>query len=171
MSSTQGQAELSQSKPPRGYSKPKSQRSPATGPLRQLASLQRSLTRFLDVIDAEAKQLDASSSDAHEIVENIRSLVKRRVFCSGGPLDPSVYQDNHSAFEEARTAENDGHEMYVYALERYQRRQVSDLDVSESDSDRSALVRRRREYISTLFAFQAQVKAIIDYLRERSSSS
>jgi len=46
---------------------------------------------------------------------------------------------------------------------------VMPLSVAEADSDRLALVQRRREYIPKLLAFQEQAKAILDYLAERSN--
>ena len=169
--STEGQAEPSRPRPPPGSSRPKRQRTPRNDLFRQLAALHLTLKTFLGVIDDDAQQLDSSSKDGHEMVESIRALAKQRVFCTAGPLDSSVYQENHKAFEDARKAENDGYEVYADALERYHRRRGRDLGVADSTSDKSALVDQRREYISTLCAFESQVSAILDYLRERSSKS
>lgn len=169
--STEGQAEPSRSRPPPGSSKPKRQRTPRNDLFRQLAALHLTLKTFLGVIDEDAQLLDSSSRDGHEMAESIRTLANQRVFCTAGPLDSSVYQENHKAFEGARAAENDGYEVYADALESYQGRRGRGLGVADSTSDKSALVDQRRKYISTLSAFEAQVSAILDYLRERSSSS
>ena len=55
-------------------------------------------------------------------------------------------------FRVARIAENDAHEIFAGDLERFRKRQRLNLGVVEADSDRCALVKRRRAYIATLLA-------------------
>jgi hypothetical protein len=141
-----------------------------TGALKNVAELESKLAAVVSVIVDNARTLDASSEDVHKIVEDLRRALKQEAFVPGGLLDPSIYRETYNSFEVTYAAENDMYEAYVDALERYERRRVRDLSVAESDSDRLALVERRREYIPTLLEFQEQVKAILDYLAERSSS-
>jgi hypothetical protein len=109
--------------------------------------------------------MDSSLEEAHNLVEGIW----RGVFGLGGALDSSQYKDAYQALRVEREAENDIHEVYAYALERYRKRQAKNLTVTESDSDRLALVRRRRDYIAKLLAFHHEVSALDTYLRGRSS--
>jgi hypothetical protein len=113
--------------------------------------------------------MDASLEDAHELTNNICSIVKQLVFDAHGPLDPSVNREDYDAFEGACVDENDMYEVYADDLKRYQKRQRKDLSVAESDSDRLALVRRRRVYIVALLAFQVQVSGILGYVRNELS--
>jgi hypothetical protein len=152
-----------------GSSSPKSRRSPHDGLIKQLAKLQSTLTDLLRPIDDDARLMDASLEDAHKLVQDIRSVMKQKVFGRGGPLDPSAYKDTFDAFERARVDENDMYEVYADDLERYEKRRRKDLGLAESDSDKLALVQRRRVYIPKLLAFQAQVSAILNYLRKRPS--
>ena len=89
------------------------------------------------------------------------------MFSPGGPLDPLVYKQAYDALIATRDAERDMYEVYANDLECYQERAVKGLRVAESDSDRLALVRRRRKYIPRLLAFHAQTTAILEHLRER----
>lgn len=138
--------------------------------LKRLARLQLTLTDLLDAVDDDAQWMDASMADAHRLVEELRSCAKQIVFSSHGSMN-SAFQRTCKAFAKTRIEENDACEVYFDALERYQRRRVKDLSVAESDSDKLALVRRRRDYISKLLAFQAKASAILDKLSERSSSA
>jgi hypothetical protein len=140
-------------------------------PIRQLADLQSILTDLLGAVDGDPRSLDASSERAHKLVADICRLVKHDVFGPDGPLDSSVYKQAYDAFTATREAENDMYEVYANDLECYRRRAVKALGVAESDSDRLALVKRRREYIPRLLALHAQTKAILDYLPERRSAS
>jgi hypothetical protein len=128
---------------------------------KRLARLQATLTDLLGSIDDDARLMDASLADAHRLVEEIRGCVTHEMFGPDGPLHPSACQRKYNAFMRARFAENDMHEVYSGDLERYQKRQMKDLGVAESDSDRLALVKRRRVYMSKLLDFQAQASAIL----------
>jgi hypothetical protein len=130
-----------------------------------LTGLLSKLEGLLRAVNDDAQRMDASLKDAHKLVEGIW----RAVFGEGGALDPREYEDNYRTLKRDREAENDMHEVYASALERYQRRRARDLGVAESDSDTLALVRRRREYISKLEAFKTQASSIGDYLSGRSS--
>jgi hypothetical protein len=110
--------------------------------------------------------MDASLADAHRLVEEVCSCAKQSVFCSHGQMNASTFQREYRAFEKARAEENDACEVYSDALGRYQRRRVKDLCFAESDSDKLALVTRRRDYISKLLAFHANTSAILDELSE-----
>lgn len=134
--------------------------------LKRLARLQLTLTDLLDAVDDDAQWMDASLADAHRLVEELRSCAKQMVFCSHGSMNSSAFRRGYKAFEKARIEENDACEVYSDVLERYQRRRVKDLSVAESDSDKLALVRRRRDYISRLLVFQAKASAILDELCE-----
>jgi hypothetical protein len=153
-----------------GSARPASGRQPHDGLIDRLAELQSTLADLLRPIDDDARRMDASVEDAHKLVVAIRGFVKQSVFGPGGPLDASKYRDNYNAFEDARVHENDMYEVYGEDLERYQKRRRKDLGVAESDSDKLALVQRRRVYISALEAFHAQVSVIVGYLQERLSS-
>ena len=126
-----------------------------------LARLQATLTDLLGSIDDDVRLMDASLPDAHRLVEEIRGCVTHEMFGPDGLLHPSACQRKYNAFMRARFAENDMHEVYSGDLERLQKRQMKDLGVAELDSDRLALVMRRRVYISKLLDFQAQASAII----------
>ncbi len=134
--------------------------------LKRLARLQLTFTDLLEAVDDDAQWMDASMADAHRLVEELRSCARQTVFSSHGPMNSSAFQRACKAFEKARIEENDACEVYFDALERYQRRRVKDLSVAESDSDKFALVRRRRDYISKLLTFQAKASAILDKLSQ-----
>lgn len=146
-------------------SRPTSQPDVRDGILKRLARLQLTLTDLLDAVDDDAQWMDASLADAHRLVEEVRSCAKQTVFRSIGSMNSSAFRD-YKGFEKTRVEENDACEVYSDVLERYQRRRVKDLSVAESDSDKLALVRRRRDYISKLLAFQAKTSAILDELCE-----
>jgi hypothetical protein len=102
--------------------------------------------------------MDANLADAHELVRNIRVLVEQ--FRPGGtPVDRQ--QCAYDAFEFARITENDAYEVFADDLERFRKRQLLNLGVAESDSDRYALVKRRRAYIATLATCRAKVSAVL----------
>jgi Protein of unknown function (DUF2752) len=150
--------------------RPESQRPSHDALVERLVKLQSTLTSLLIAVDDDARLMDASLGDAHELANDIRSVVKQRVFGPQGPLDLSTYQENYDAFERSRVHENDMYEVYADDLERLEKRQRMDLGVAQSDSDKLALVQRRRVYISTLTDFQAQVLEILRHLRELISS-
>jgi hypothetical protein len=91
------------------------------------------------------------------------------VFSPGGPLDRLLYKQAYDALIATRDAESDMYEVYANDLECYQERAAKGLSVAERDSDRVALVKRRRKYIPRLLAFHAQTKAILEYHMERRS--
>ena len=128
------------------------------------------LRDFLDSIEYEARLMDASLEDAHEIAVSVCRVVKLSVFGPGRPLDLSSYRDNYRQFNAARIDESDIYEVYADDLERHQKRQRRDLAVAESDADKFAVVKRRRKYISSLAALQVQVSAILDLLDARRTS-
>ena len=131
-----------------------------------VADLQSALTGLLAAVDDDARRLDANSKQAHQLVRDIYCLIQRIVFGPGGPLDPVLYKQTCDAFTATREAESDMYEVYASDLECYLQRAAKELSVAESDSDRLALVNRRREYIPKLLAFQAQTTAILEFLRE-----
>jgi hypothetical protein len=131
------------------------------GMAKRLALSQSTLTDLLDAIDDDSRLMDASLADAHRFVEEIFNCVAMEMFGPDGPLSPSAHQREYNAFKRARFDENDMFEVYADDLERYRKRQMKDLGVAESDSDRLILVRRRRVYISKLKAFQARASAAL----------
>lgn len=148
---------------------PKPPRPPHGQLIGRLARLDSTLTELLRPIEDEARLMDASLEDAHKLVQDIRDVVKQKIFGRNGPLDPVAYQDNYDAFERARNTEDDMHEVYADDLERYERRRTMDLSLAESDPDRLTLVNRRREYILALKGVQTEVSGILNYLRNRPS--
>jgi hypothetical protein len=151
---------------PSGQARGRSCGDEALGPL---ADLQSALTDLLAAVNDDARSLDENSEHAHQLVADICRRIRRTVFGPGCPLDPVLYQQTYDAFIATRDAENDMYEVYASDLECCRRRAVKELGVAESDSDRLALVKRRREYIPRLLAFHAQTKAILEYLPERRS--
>ena len=111
--------------------------------------------------------MDASLEDAHKLVQDIRDVVKQKVFGRNGPMDPVAYRDSYDDFERARKAEDDMHEMYADDLDRYERRRAMNLGLSQSDPDLLTLINRRNEYIDALQGVQTEVSGILDYLRDR----
>jgi hypothetical protein len=145
-----------------GSSEPRSGRPSDNGTIQQLATLQVTLTNLLRAVDDDARRMDASLDDAHKLVEDIRTVVKFTIFSSGNPPSHSIDQKVYNSFEQARVAENDFHEIYSEDLECYQKRRRRNLNVADSDSDKLALVKRRRVYISALLAFQIEASVILD---------
>jgi hypothetical protein len=137
------------------------------GPVEQLDRQQKTLRDFLDSIEDDARLMDASAEDAHQIAVSICKMVKEGIFGPDGALDRFSYQDAYNIFERTRADENDIYEIYADDLQRHQKRQRKDLGVAESDSDKFVVVTRRRGYISTLTALQAQVSDILDLLPAR----
>jgi len=135
------------------------------GFVEQLVSQQSTLRDFLRSIEDDARLMDASAEDAHQIAVSICKVVRQSVFGPHGALDLSSYRDTYNIFEHARADENDIYEVYTDDLQRQQKRQRKDLGVAESDSDKFVVVKRRRGYISTLMALQVQVSAILDLLQ------
>jgi len=125
----------------------------------RLTHLRSVLADLLCVIDDDARHLDANLGDAHELVWNIRTLVKQ--LRSDDTQVDYLQRRAYDTFELARITENDAYEVFADDLERFRKRQRLNLGVVELDSDRYALVQRRREYIATLRAYQVQVSAII----------
>jgi hypothetical protein len=127
------------------------------------------LTELLRPIEDEARLMDASLEDAHTLVQEIRDVIKQKIFGRNGPLDPVTYKDTYDAFERARNAEDDMHEVYADDLDRYERRRTMELGLADSDPDRATLVRRRRDYIAALQGVRTEVLGILNYLRSRSA--
>jgi hypothetical protein len=130
----------------------------------QLRRQRATLRDFLRSIEDDARLLDASAADAHQIAVGICKVINDSVFGPHGALDRFSHQDTYNIFEHVRADENDLYDVYTDALQRHQKRQRKDLGVAESDSDKFVVVKRRRRYISTLTAFQAEVSAILDLL-------
>lgn len=128
----------------------------------RLACLQSVLTDLLCVIDEDAGQMDANLDDAHNLVQNLRALAKQWLFWADGHKADSQGWPAYRTFERARAAENDAHEVYAADLERFRKRQRLNIGVAESDSDRSALVKRRRAYVAALLAYQSALSALLD---------
>jgi hypothetical protein len=130
----------------------------------RLVRQQTTLTELLSSVQDDARRLDASLDDAHEIAVSICQVVRRSVFGRDGPLDLPAYRDNCDTFEATCVDESDIHEVYADDLERHRKRQRKDLGLAESDSDKLTVVKRRRIYISALAALQAQVSGILGAL-------
>jgi hypothetical protein len=130
-------------------------------PIQQLTKLHATLTIFLDAIDDDPQILDASSKKGHDLVEEIRKIVKGSVFSANGLLKASDFKELHAAYKASREAEYDQHNIYSETLERYKKRRGS-LSVAEVDEDTQTLVARRRKYIPKLTEFNSYVKAIIE---------
>ena len=137
--------------------------SPADAAAR-LAVLEATLRDLLNSIEYEARLMDASLDDAHQIAVSICQIVKASVFGQDGPLNPSSYLDNYRKFDTACIEESDLYEVYADDLERQQKRRRKDLAVADSDADKFAVVKRRRGYISSLAALRAEASAILDLL-------
>ena len=128
-------------------SRPTSQPDVRDGILKRLARLQLTLTDLLDAVDDDAPWMDASLADAHRLVEEVRSCAKQTVFRSIGSMNSSAFRD-YKGFEKTRVEENDACEVYSDDAGTLPAAR-EDLSVAESDSDKLALVRRRRDYISS----------------------
>lgn len=148
-----------------------SERSPSEDFLKRLIREQSTLTDLLRSIESDARLMDASLEDAHDVAVRICQFVKRDVFGPDSSLDPFAYWDYYNNFELARLDENDIHEVYADDLERHRKRQRKDLGVAESDSDKFAVVKRRRGYISTLVALHSQVSSILELVGTRDGSA
>jgi hypothetical protein len=130
----------------------------------RLVRLQSTLTNLLRPVDDDARLMDASMEDAHELTNKIRNIVRQLVFAARSPLN-SRNRADYEAFEGSRVDENDMYEVYADDLKRYQKRRRKDLSVAESDSDRLALVRRRRAYVSVLLDFNVQASYMLGYIQ------
>lgn len=133
----------------------------------RLAAQEAILRDLLNAIEYEAWLMDASLEDAHEIAVSICRIVQASVFSQSGTLAFSSNQDNYRIFHAARIDESDLYEVYADDLERHRKRQRKDLAVTDSDADKFAVIKRRRVYISSLAALQAQVSVILDLLGEQ----
>lgn len=131
-----------------------------------LTNLLTTLTGLLAAIDDDPRLMDANVKEAHRLVEDIRAIIKKKVFGPGGPLSPYAYEDTLKDFDDARSEEYVMHEVYIGDLERYTKRRAEDLGVDKLDSDTLALARRRGVYIGTLCAFRDQAAAIREHLQE-----
>jgi hypothetical protein len=137
---------------------------PPSGAVVRLAAQEEILRALLTSVEYETRLIDASLEDAHEIANTIGRIVKADVFGPDGPLALSAYPDNYRKFDVARVAENDLYEVYADDMERHQKRRRKDLPVADSDADKFAIVKRRRGYIASLVALQAQAAVILDLL-------
>jgi hypothetical protein len=125
-----------------------------------LAQQLRVLTDVLESVDDDPRLLDANLVDVHQIVSRLSKAVElqiRRPDTSVSGLDRRLYD----LFKRARANENDTYEIYSDALERHLQRQRRDVPVADFDSDKSAIVKRRRSYIDTLFELRIQIKLVI----------
>jgi hypothetical protein len=137
--------------------------------IRQLARRQSDLSALLSAVDDDASRLDSNSYQAHELVEEIHRALSHDVYGPGNLLNSSAYRESRDELQGVFAAENDMYELYTHALEHYRRRQPMNLGVAESDSDRLALVERRRAYIPKLMAVRPPVQAILDHLAEKTA--
>jgi len=113
------------------------------------------LIEFLDVIDYDARRLDANLEEAHGLASDILGFVRKWVSGPTGPLNSSPYKSLQHEFERKRDEENDIYELYAHELERYQ----------EQKKDLERVQARRRAYISLLRNLQAQISGMLDYLQ------
>ena len=125
-----------------------------------LVQLVSTLTGILRSVGDEARLLDANLDDTHEIASRTGSLVKYEIFGPDGPRPASSHRDTFLRFEQVRADENDGYEIYGDDLERQRKRRRKDLTIADADADKTAVAKRRRIYIATLFDFQAQISDI-----------
>jgi hypothetical protein len=142
---------------------------PPSGVVVRLAAQDEILRALLDSVEYEARLIDASLEDAHEIANSIGRIVKADVFGPGGPLALPEYLDNYRKFDAARVVENDLYEVYADDMERHQKRRRKDLPVADSDADKFAIVKRRRGYIASLVALQTQAAVILGLLGAQES--
>jgi hypothetical protein len=129
-----------------------------------LADQMSTLTDILQSVGDEARLMDASLDDAHDIASRVGRLVKYGVFQPDGPLSTSSHSDIYGQFEQARADESDVYEVYADDLERHQKRRRKDLSIADADADKFAVAKRRRIYIATLFDFCRQISEIVDRL-------
>lgn len=129
-----------------------------------LAHQMSTLAKILQSVGDEARLMDASLDDTHEIARRVGGLVKYGIFGSDGLLSASSHPDIYGQFEQARADESDVYEVYADDLERHLKRQRKDLTIADADADKLAVVKRRRTYIATLFAFCAQISQIVDQM-------
>lgn len=134
---------------------------------RQLSTLRE----ILRAVSEEARLMDASLDDTHEIASRIGELVQHRVFGSDGACARSDYMDIYGQFEQTRDDESDVYEVYADDLERHQKRRRRDLAIADSDADKFAVVKRRRTYIAILFDLYSKISKIIDLLADQQVSS
>jgi hypothetical protein len=157
--------------PPSADSQGKSPRearpAPSTGIAAQLAAQEATLRELLSTVEYEPRLLDASLDDAHAIAVGICRIVKDSVFGPEGPLDFASYPHNFRNFDMARIDESDLHEVYADDLECHRKRRRKDQALADSDADKFAVVKRRRGYIASLSALQAQASAILGLLDAR----
>jgi hypothetical protein len=127
----------------------------------QLTQQLSALTDVLESVDDDPRLIDASLDDVHAIVARLGKAAKHRIgnlASLGDGLDHPLYD----IFEQARANENDTYEVYADVLERHHQRQRRDLTIEDFDSDKSATVKRRRNYINTLFEIHMQISNIIN---------
>lgn len=139
---------------------PRSPQTHADAAAAQLARQLSVLTDVLESVDDDPRLLDANLLDVHQIASRLSKAVKlqiRRPDSDVSGLDRQVYD----LFKRAWANENDTYEIYSDALELHLQRQRRDLPVADFDSDKSAIVKRRRFYIDTLFELRKQIKLII----------
>jgi hypothetical protein len=129
-----------------------------------LARQMFALRDILQSVGDEARLMDASLDDTHEIASRAGRLVKYGVFGPESPFPASAYPDIYAQFEQARADESDVYEVYADDLERHQKRRRKDLTIADADADKFAVVRRRRTYIAILFDFHAQISEIVERL-------
>jgi hypothetical protein len=129
-----------------------------------LARQMSTLAKILESVGDEARLMDASLDDTHEIASRVGRLVKYGIFGPDGLLPASAHPDIYGQFEQVRADESDVYEVYADDLERHQKRRRKDLTIAEADADKFAVVKRRRTYIATLFVFHAQISEVIDRL-------
>jgi len=127
----------------------------------RLAQPHSTLTELLSVVEDDARQLDANLHEAHELVQDIRVHVKRRVVRPDGSLDGGL-RHQYQAFDKSQRAESDAYEVYAADLELFRKRQRMSLGVAEADSDRKTLVRCRRAYISMLIRCRNRALLILE---------
>ena len=129
-----------------------------------LAHQMSTLTKILQSVGDEARLMDASLDDTHEIACRVGRLVEYGIFGSDGLLPATAHPDIWGQFEQARADESDVYEVYADDLERHQKRRRKDLTIADADADKFAVVKRRRTYIVTLFDFHTRISEIVDRL-------
>jgi hypothetical protein len=148
-----------------GSSGPQPPRAPSGTEIEYLTLQLSALTEVLESVDDNPRLIDASLDDVHKIAALVAKTVKR-LASESDLFQNDPYRHTYDMFDHARSNENDTYEIYADDLERFQQRQHRDLTVADSDSDKFAVVKRRRIYIAILFELHSQIAYFIDSLKE-----
>jgi hypothetical protein len=153
-----------------GWSAPGSRRPAAAATGHERRDLP-GLAGILRAVDDDPWLMDASLEEVHAIAARLAKEVTRQAFDEAEFSASLPHEGLYHIFHQARMNESDEYEVYADDLERHQRRQRQDLPVSDSDSDKFTLVKRRRTYIASLFELHQQLSRIINLLNTQPPST